>query len=881
MRLRAIELANVRRFAGQRAALAGIGDGITVLSAPNEFGKSTFFDGLQAVFFERHRSRNARVAGLQPHAGGAPEVAVEVDLPEGRFRIAKRWLARPSARVTDSTGRLVVQDDEAEAWIDRLTGGDLAGPAGLLWVRQGLLGLEPEGGSAEDKNERARGLMARRDLLSSVAGEIDLMTGGRRMDAVRDRVAAALGRLATATGKPRTGGPWEAAVSEARALAAEEDTLRPLAVALSGDLSRRTDVGRALVRLTDPADAAARVEALRAAEAGMRAAQDHRGKVEVAAAALRAADLDAANASQEVARLEGLASRLAQARAALDTATVQVEAVRMEAEAARERDRTATAAAETAASAARDQRRRLARATAARAAAQAAAQAAELDRRVARAAGLQAELDRARAQRASVAATARALVVAEQAQATLDSARARAAVHAVTVEALPDGPKARVDDRDLPPGPQPVTAPVEIALPGFGSIRVDPGPVRGDAAAVDEATRALERALAACGTETLAAAREALAAAQALDARVAQTAALLAEIAPDGTEALRAELARATVEAGAVKGGAVEGEAAAEDPETLEVALAAAEQAEGEARAAARAAQTLAAQAGEARAGAEGVRATAARHLAEAERDAGDPGDLAAALTAARDRLLACQDTRMRATETLEGLRASAPDLDTATARLARARSAVDAARQSEAAAREELAGLNARIEGLAAQGIEERLSGLAGARAEAEARAARYGAEVQALARLARALEEARGQARDAYFAPVLRELLPLLAILHPGAVLSLDDQTLLPSALTRHGQDEALDILSGGTREQIAVLTRLAFARLFAVGGRHVPVILDDALVHSDDDRIEAMFTALHRTARDQQIIVLTCRTRAFAALGGARADVAVSPV
>nr|MCU0907260.1 ATP-binding protein [Paracoccaceae bacterium] len=234
MRLRAIELANVRRFAGQRAVLAGIGDGITVLSAPNEFGKSTFFEAMQAVFFERHRSRNARVAGLQPHAGGAPEVTVEVDVGDARFRIAKRWLARPTARVTDAAGRIIAQEDEAEAWIDRLTGGDLAGPTGLLWVRQGLLGLEPE-----DKKDRERDLLARRDLMSSVAGEIDAMTGGRRMDTVRDRVAEALDRLATSKGKAKAGGLWAAAQAEAEALAAEEADLRPKAAILSGDLARR------------------------------------------------------------------------------------------------------------------------------------------------------------------------------------------------------------------------------------------------------------------------------------------------------------------------------------------------------------------------------------------------------------------------------------------------------------------------------------------------------------------------------------------------------------------------------------------------------------------------------------------------------------------
>jgi uncharacterized protein YhaN len=65
------------------------------------------------------------------------------------------------------------------------------------------------------------------------------------------------------------------------------------------------------------------------------------------------------------------------------------------------------------------------------------------------------------------------------------------------------------------------------------------------------------------------------------------------------------------------------------------------------------------------------------------------------------------------------------------------------------------------------------------------------------------------------------------------------------------------------------------------FASVGYAVPVILDDALVHSDDGRIEAMFDALHRTARDQQILVLTCRHRAFSVLGGERAEVVVEGI
>lgn len=46
---------------------------------------------------------------------------------------------------------------------------------------------------------------------------------------------------------------------------------------------------------------------------------------------------------------------------------------------------------------------------------------------------------------------------------------------------------------------------------------------------------------------------------------------------------------------------------------------------------------------------------------------------------------------------------------------------------------------------------------------------------------------------------------------------------------------------------------------------------MILDDALVFTDDDRIERMFDALNLQASDLQIIVLSCRQRAFRDLGG----------
>ena len=127
-----------------------------------------------------------------------------------------------------------------------------------------------------------------------------------------------------------------------------------------------------------------------------------------------------------------------------------------------------------------------------------------------------------------------------------------------------------------------------------------------------------------------------------------------------------------------------------------------------------------------------------------------------------------------------------------------------------------------------------------------------------------------------------LLRPLLALLLEDTPGGGaggggaggfdLRFDETSLLPAELERGGVAEPAAILSGGMREQLALLTRLAFARLLARGAQGAaPVILDDALVWSDDDRIERMFNALHRQARDLQILVLTCRQRAFERLGG----------
>lgn len=184
---------------------------------------------------------------------------------------------------------------------------------------------------------------------------------------------------------------------------------------------------------------------------------------------------------------------------------------------------------------------------------------------------------------------------------------------------------------------------------------------------------------------------------------------------------------------------------------------------------------------------------------------------------------------------------------------------------------RETIAGLNARITARFEEAMEENWREKGEALAAAEARVAAFEQEVAVLTRLTQALEAARSDARDRYLKPVMTELRPLLGLLFDDIEIAFDDRMLLPHKIVRSGQEEDVERLSGGMREQLSVLTRLAFARLLARDSRPAPVILDDALVYSDDARIERNFDALHRQARDQQISVFSCRQQAFQKLGG----------
>ena len=77
--------------------------------------------------------------------------------------------------------------------------------------------------------------------------------------------------------------------------------------------------------------------------------------------------------------------------------------------------------------------------------------------------------------------------------------------------------------------------------------------------------------------------------------------------------------------------------------------------------------------------------------------------------------------------------------------------------------------------------------------------------------------------------------------------------------------------DSLSGGAKEQLGIVARLAGAALVAKEDS-VPVVIDDALGFTDADRLIKMGAVFDAVGGDGQVIVLTCSPQRYESVGAA---------
>ena len=121
---------------------------------------------------------------------------------------------------------------------------------------------------------------------------------------------------------------------------------------------------------------------------------------------------------------------------------------------------------------------------------------------------------------------------------------------------------------------------------------------------------------------------------------------------------------------------------------------------------------------------------------------------------------------------------------------------------------------------------------------------------------------------------APFRREVERLARIVF-GPSLALEvDQGLRIVARTLNGVTVPFEALSSGAKEQLGLCARLAVAALVdAEDG--VPVLIDDALGHSDPGRLERLAAVFGAAAAgsSHQVVVLTCTPARYRGIGATR--------
>lgn len=130
--------------------------------------------------------------------------------------------------------------------------------------------------------------------------------------------------------------------------------------------------------------------------------------------------------------------------------------------------------------------------------------------------------------------------------------------------------------------------------------------------------------------------------------------------------------------------------------------------------------------------------------------------------------------------------------------------------------------------------------------------------------------LTAARDQVYRAYRAPLVERIVQQARLLYRSDDVDVrlgDDLAI--EARTLDGITLAWEQLSAGAREQLAILSGLAAAQLAGADG--APFVLDDALGYTDPQRLERLGALLGRTT-DAQVIVLTCVAERFRHVGNA---------
>lgn len=866
MKLQRIALQNVRMFRAP-VVLDGLEPGLNVFSGPNGTGKSTLVDAIRAAFLERYKSGS--VDHLRPRdAGGvAPAIQLDFTVAGTTYRLEKSFLA--TKRCSLSYARETLDGEGAEDHLAALIGYSYAGRGasrndnwgipGLLWVQQGTgQDVHDQVGHADSHLQSA--LQALVGSVASTGGDAvinklsaqkDVLVTGARNDprgpyaTTRHELAACtdqlndldgridryrgqvdeLGRLQSTLSDLEANRPWEQLEAQRTQAQSGLDEAERLLGAIAAQEKRRDDAGTRTTLFTNRLGELREPESLLARGiTRLNDASDALGQVQARSAQVLSEHVAAART------MESATLALQQAQDAATRADLTTQFDRIE------------------------------------------HQHAALLTRHAKALDAKAQIESRQADAAATRLDNADLEAIRERSADLRDAVVRLkAVSTRVGYALDAGVELRAGAGTLAgDGELLVTEPLVIELPGLGRLEIRPGGEDLEAlvARRARAEAALGTSLAAAGVTNL---RDAEAKAEAY--RAAQHAADVARgelraAAPEGIPTLAGEMDRLDTDRTAI----AERLAALPPPAATTLPLADAQHAQHHA-------QNTLTQADDNR----------SRHQQQLRESEFARDQLATAVTELEARvdsasrqdemrdvdakLIQAQADARDAAAQLCDLQAQASALDASQLKLDvdRLDKSAKAERRRFESARDRMTQLRAEIQHLGADGLEEQRDQLRVQHAALTQRVNQFKRQVDVLTHLLDILERRRAAVHQRLLAPLQTRVDHYLRLIFPDQQLVMGAGLVPGGLVTQDGRNAGdYEEQSFGTREQLGLVCRLAYADLLQQSGAPTLLVLDDALVHTDKDRLDRLKRVLYDASQRHQILLMTCHPDRWRDLG-----------
>lgn len=855
MIIKSIQLKEFRKF-NEAVKVSGIEKGLNVLSAINEFGKSTIVDALYTVLFENHRTFSKDIKKLVPSAGGNPQVKLEIEIDTKTYLVEKNWSNRQENKKAYiyENSELIAVDDQAENWIfEKLKFSEKNAPTGLIWLRQGNVSY----GKWEDTYEE------RKSLLSSITGEIENLTGGQTMDRLVKNYEEELAKYITKTGQKKTASQYHIKSGKIESLNADLLDHEKKYNDLKEHIKKRNELKIKLTNHDNPEEDKSNNEKLLTATNQLAEAEQLESKINVIKQKEELQVQKIKNIEDNISTLE------TNIKEEKDAKNTFIEFKKTHEELIEDKDKEIKNN-EQLTKKFDNSQKQLSKIEQALNYKINSKRQKEIETDLKKIKGIKDEISSLKKQlNSEIDEKAFNKIKDLYEDLKLEkSVQERSSISLLINYDIGKNDKISIDGEIQHDKQKHLISKdnVKIDIKGVGSIDLKSSQNK-DHTSIKILEDNLTKELSIHKIKDYDAALKSFKSNQEIINKIKEHEIDIKMIAPNGEQTLNEELSNIPE---------VENEADFEEYSELNkkdledkfnLAKIEFDKKEKEKNESDNNLKDLikAIEVNKAKIDITTTSLTKAEQsLSNFEKTYGDLNHLENNLNDEKSKLNKIKLSLKEAEGNINF------DINKAKAEYSRIKGVIENKKKQLDIDTKELIKIDSLIKGMSGDGIHEKIMEIKEEICSLQRDVEVIEYEIKVLKKLIDVLKDARLNARDAYLEPIIRELKPLLKLIWPESDINFNDN-YAPTIISRQGKEEPIEHLSLGTQEQISILVRLAFAKLFSKTHSSIPVIIDDAIIYSDDIRIKDIFTALHMQSFNYQIIVFSCRQKSFEELGG----------